>query len=291
MSDRVRYRINVRDLSTGYAFGCLSASAVPGPVMVRMLTGLGMGESAARNLITQHVHKGALAPTRVGRVAVYRFTDQNARKYQQVEGTSGPPAWSGDFDCIVYDIPERERAFRDRFRYLAHYNTYGTLRPGVLIAARPHSPDLDTLIEERPSGSRIHLGRLTPSDHDQARGMARAAWDLDDLQRRYRRVIGSIAAARSEGPGDVVADPWAAYRRWTGLYGEVLQLQLADPDLPAELLPSDWPRQSYWTELAALNASWGPEIQPALRAAVAELDPHGLTEYYPPPWETPGYGG
>lgn len=289
MSDQPRYRANDSNMDVGVVFGSLSAAAIPGPVFTRMLQGLGQSESAARNLLTKLVHAGVLTAERVGRVSVYAFADQNFRKYQQVEGTGAAEAWDGVFRALVYDIPEKQRSYRDRFRYLAAFNGYGALRPGVLISPREHSPDLDALIAEAPEGSRVHRVSLTPESAAHARVLAAEAWDLMALGERFAAVLAEIRAAREEGPGEgVTADPYPAFRRWARLYRHVFDLERNNPDLPAELLPERWPKESYWAALSALNAQWGPVIQPALRQIADEADPVGLTAYYPPPWADAG---
>lgn len=285
MSDQPRYRANDSNMDVGVVLGSLSAAAAPGPVFSRLLQGLGHSESGARNLLTKLVHAGALTSTRVGRVSVYAFADQNVRKYQQVEGTGSGPGWDGVFRALVYDIPEKQRGYRDRFRYLAAFNGYGVLRPGVLISPREHSPDLDALVAEAPGTARIHRVALTPDDAAQARVLAAEAWDLVALGTRYEAVLAEIRAAREEGVGEGVAeDPYPAFRRWARLYRHVFELETHNPDLPAELLPERWPKEGYWAALSELNAEWGPAIQPVLRRIVDEADPAGLTVYYPPPW-------
>lgn len=290
MTDHPRYRVTERSLDVGFTFGALSASALTGPVLVRLLAELQITESAARNLLVKMVRMRALSAERVGRTTVYRLAAQPARKYQQVEGTAGPPRWEGAFSCIVYDIPERERSFRDRLRHLAAFNGYAALRPGVLIAPREHVEDFHEVLLNGPPGTRIHVARLEPEDLGQARVIAAEAWDLPGLATRYTALIRAIAAEHAAGPGeDVEADPWPVFRRLARLYRQVLTLQIDDPDLPPELLTDDWPRENYWAMLSALNAHWGPRMQPAVRAVAAGLDPHGLIELYPAPWESQDY--
>lgn len=291
MSDQPRYRANDSNMDVGVVFGSLSATAVPGPVFTRLLQGLGRSESAARNLLTKLVHAGVLTAERVGRVSVYAFADQNVRKFRQVEGTGAAEAWDGIFRTLVYDVPEKQRGYRDRFRYLAAFNGYGALRPGVLISPREHSPDLDALVAEAPEDSRVHRLSMTPESVAHARVLAAEAWDLVALGERFGAVLAEIRTARREGPGDGVAeDPYPSFRRWARLYRHVFDLERTNPDLPAELLPERWPKESYRAALSGLNAEWGPVIQPALRRVADAADPAGLTLYYPAPWEDPDDG-
>jgi phenylacetic acid degradation operon negative regulatory protein len=284
VTDQPRYRATANGLTVGFVFGALSASTLSGPVLMALLGGLDLHQSAARNAVTRMVHMGALTATRVGRTSLYSLADQPRRKYKQVEGTTHDEPWDGTFHCIVYDIPERERGFRDRFRHLAAFNTYGLLRPGVLISPRAHSPQMDEAIAARPSGIRIHCTRLHPTDLTQARQMANETWNLAAMAGRYTRVIATIDAERRAGIGPL-DDPWPAVRRLRRLYDEVVGLQLDDPALPPELLPAAWPRSTYWQRLFALNCEWGTKLLPPLREIANAIDRQRLCEYYRPIWD------
>jgi len=283
VTDQPRYRATANSLTVGFVFGVLAASRLSGPVLVALLGELGLHPSAARNALTRMMHMGALTTARVGRTGLYALADQPRRKYRQVEGTTLDEPWDGSFHCIVYDIPERERGFRDRFRHLAAFNTYGSLRPGVLVSTRAHSPQMDEVIAARPGGVRIHCARLHPSDMAHAQQMASEAWNLSALAGRYTRVIATIDAERRAGIGPL-DDPWPAVRRLRRLYDEVVGLQLDDPDLPPELLPADWPRSAYWQRLFTFNGEWGTKLLPLLRGIADAVDRQGVCEYYQPIW-------
>lgn len=195
--------------------------------------------------------------------------------------------WDGTFRCLIYDIPERERNFRDRFRYLASFGSYGQLRPGVMISPRARSSSLDEVIKQRPLGTRIHLTELRPADLAEARRMALEAWSLPDLSRHYQRVIASIETALGQGLDGDQHSPdwlWRHLDQWRRIYSEVARLQFEDPDLPQELLPAQWPARHYRNLLGQLNSCWGPQLVPLLREMADSLDRAGLCGYETPAW-------
>src|SRR5699024_9226800 len=125
-----RYRWSGRTIDVPFLFGALGASAVTGPVLVRLLSELGVHESAARNLLVRMRNMGFLEVERSGRMAIYRINAEFTHRYRQVEGTAAAPIWQGRFDGIVYSIPEKFRRLRDRLHHTALAAGYGQLRSG-----------------------------------------------------------------------------------------------------------------------------------------------------------------
>lgn len=262
-----------------FLFGALGANAVTGPVLVRMLDGLGVRESAARNLLVRMCDMGFLDVERHGRVAVYRINSESRPRYHQVEGTEEDPAWGGSFHTVVYDIPERFRRLRDRLHHTAHQAGYGQLRPGVLITVGDRWSRLRLAPTDFPAGTWCHRGRLVPRDLTEARTMTARAFDLPDLADRYETALA--ACERAPRP----AEPsWEALVAWRALYSDFFTAQIADPNLPESLLPAGWPAGRFRAAQLAVNERIGNVVQPFLRDRAAEVDPHTLCEYYVTPW-------
>lgn len=282
-----RYRATENGLTVGFIFGALTASELSGPVLIALLGGLGLQESAARNALTRMVRMSALESRRSGRISLFRLAPHPLQKYRQIEGALDGAPWDGSFRCLIYDIPERERSFRDRFRSLAGFASYGQLRPGVMISPRVHSSHLDEVIAQRPHDTRIHLTELRPTDLSEARRMALEAWALPELGSRYLKVTAAIEEALQSDITADQSDPawfWTHLDQWRRIYSGVSRLQFDDPSLPHSLLPPRWPAHRYWNRLNQLNQLWGPHLVPPLRQLADSLDPAGLCQYYTPPW-------
>lgn len=279
MADLERYRWTPAATDVPFVLGAVGASALAGPALVRLLTGLGRGESAARNLLTKMVAIGVLDARPSGRVTVYGLARSSMSRYREVEGTNDRPSWAGSFASLVYDVPEAQRSLRDRLQHEARSAGYGQLRPGVLIAADDRWPRMRIGTERFGDGAWLHRATLTPASLDEARRMARTAWNLDELARRYALATERCAAA----PEHPAAD-WATLRLWRELYDVFFAAQLEDPHLPQELLPRDWPAARFATAQAALNRRVGTVLLPFLRAEADARDPVAGNEYYPPPW-------
>jgi phenylacetic acid degradation operon negative regulatory protein len=215
--------------------------SVAGPVLFRLLADLGFSGSAARSLLLRMRRDGWLTSQRVGRQARYRlapilFAGQE-RVERQLRGDR--PAWNGSFSGVLYTVPERHRSFRDRLRRSALLLGYVTLRPGLLLATTDRYDELVAVLPAQPAGSQLLRTKLTFAAAD-SRRLAAELWNLDDVADMYWRTLAEfderVADVRQRPPAGA-----AALRAFAAAVLPLYRAGSADPDLPAELLPADWP--------------------------------------------------
>jgi phenylacetic acid degradation operon negative regulatory protein len=108
--------------------------------------------------------------------------------------------------------------------------------------------ELRAVIEDAPAAEATSfvaaLGTLgRPSD------VAAAAWDLAGVREHYEAFIADFAAIRPSS-GE------AFFRMQTLLVHAWRKFPFLDPDLPAQLLPADWPRRQAHELFRARHAHW-----------------------------------
>jgi phenylacetic acid degradation operon negative regulatory protein len=155
------------------------------------------------------------------------------------------PTWNGSFSGVLYMVPERSRAFRDRLRRSATLLGYVTLRPGLLVATTDRYDELVAALPPPPAGIQLLHTKLTFSAPD-TRKLAAELWDLDSVAAYYRHALADFDERVTEARQRPPAGP-AALRAFAAAALPLYRAGSADPDLPAELLPADWPA----TELSA----------------------------------------
>ncbi|MGI8413061.1 MAG: PaaX family transcriptional regulator C-terminal domain-containing protein [Solirubrobacteraceae bacterium] len=247
-----------------FAFGVARVGPgeqLAGPVLMRLLADLGLSSSASRSLLLRMRREGWLSSERVGREARYRlspFIDAaQARIERRLRGDR--PVWSGSFDGVLYTVPERHRAFRDRLRRSAQLLGYVTLRPGLLIATTDRCEELTSLLPPQPPGSRLLRTRLTLSPQD-SRRVAGELWNLDALDARYRAVLAEAQARTARAQRHPPRDR-AAFQAFAATTFPVYEIGGQDPDLPAALLPSDWPGERVGATLRRAFEVFGPLLE------------------------------
>jgi phenylacetic acid degradation operon negative regulatory protein len=220
--------------------GTLPNGQLSGWALIRLLADLGLSEAAARSLLLRMRKDGWLESERSGREARYRLAPAidvaQARIERQLHGQR--PDWEGYFSGILYEIPEPARAFRDRLRRTAQLLGYATLRPGLLVATTDRWAELASLLPGQPAGSQMLQVQVRLGDAD-SRLVAARLWALDALADQYRSVLAE-ARDRTDQADQHPPGP-AAFRAFAAATLPIFEASAADPDLPTELLPADWP--------------------------------------------------
>jgi len=253
-----------------FAFGAAQVGAsgsLAGPTLLRMLADLGLSESAARSLLLRMRHDGLLSATRDGRTARYRLAPAvhaaQARLERQLRGQR--PPWTGSFHGVLYEVPEASRAYRDRLRRNAQLLGYAMLRPGLLIATTDRSDELRSLLPDQPSGSHVLWIQVT-LEADDSRRVAADLWDLDRLAARYRAVVAEAGKRVDRARRPQSDHSFGAFAATTL---PLFETAASDPDLPAELLPSNWPGGDVGVAIGRAIEVFGPMISRYMTDLVA----------------------
>lgn len=178
--------------------------------------------------------------------------------------------WEGDGgDWTLVLTRTADRAARDEFRKSLAWLGFGSLQPATWIAPGDRRARAQRALDEQPAGEGdvflTHTGDL-----EKDREIAARAWDLDALGGGYRSFI-----EQHEARADGLSDDEALVRR-VALTDEYRRFPYDDPDLPARLLPADWPgtvAHSLFAERhTALRAAAVRSIE--AHTGLAVVDPH-----------------
>jgi phenylacetic acid degradation operon negative regulatory protein len=200
-----------------------------------------MGASAARGQLARMRRDGQLAVTRRGRVAHYRLAGPFAATFRRLRAGApvAAPQWTGHFHALLYQVPEEQRAYRDRLRRIAQLIGYGLMQQGVLIAASDLSTELAAVLADAPPGCRVQPATICLPTADAA-AIARSAWNLDTVEANLRRHLATLSDALA---ADDIPPPTATTLvRLAQLLNATYVDLIEDPQLPTALLPPSWPR-------------------------------------------------
>jgi phenylacetic acid degradation operon negative regulatory protein len=210
------------------------------------LTGLfGISENRARVALSRMVAAGEATSDGSGR---YRLAGHlAARQSRQSASRSGTTApYDGRWRLAVVTTAGSTAEVRGARRRALAYARLAELREGVWL--RPDNVGVrlpDSL------GADVELMTARPGDPDALVGRL---WDLPAWSDRARALLGGLGALAPDGP-DALAPGFE-------LSAAVLRHLQADPLLPAELLPDDWPGDG----LRATYDDWDVRYRATLRA-------------------------
>ncbi|ULR48644.1 PaaX family transcriptional regulator C-terminal domain-containing protein [Streptomyces deccanensis] len=187
--------------------------------LVRHVEAFGVAGSTLRAALSRMVSAGDLRRAD----AVYRLSDRLLDRRRRQDESVHPETrpWDGDWEMVIVTATGRRPAERADLRARLTALRLAELREGVWLRPanlrRPQPPDLGPTV-------RHFAGRP-----DQPAGeLAASLWPLDAWAATAEALLGHIERTRE--PAD----------RFTALAAAVRHL-LADPVLPDDLLPADWP--------------------------------------------------
>ncbi|MGW8377207.1 PaaX family transcriptional regulator C-terminal domain-containing protein [Streptomyces sp. ODS28] len=229
-----------------YGRGFPGDGTVPVAVLIRALAAVGVDAPSVRSAVSRLKRRGLLTAVRSGSRAAGYAPSEAARQLLDdgdrriYAGPRENPESGSGWLLAVFSVPESERQRRHILRSRLSRLGFGNAAPGVWIAP--------THLEEETRHTLRRLGlapyvELFRGEHAGFRPTAEAAaqwWDLDAIAAQHRDFLAAhepaLRAWQQRGGG-----PEAAYRDYLLALDDWRRLPYADPGLPAELLPSDWP--------------------------------------------------
>lgn len=235
---------------------------------------LRFGERAARQAIARAAAAGWVASGRAGRRARWRLT-LAGREYLTIARrrlfTPGPESdWDGDWLVLLLTIPENQRRLRHRLQTSLEWAGFGSPGPGVWLSPHPsHAEEARRVLHAFGADVEAIIMNARLEDPGERHRLITRAWDVRELDARYRSFIGRWAAATPASPGEAVAQRLHLVYQWR-------LLLLADPGLPPALLPAAWSGEQARLLMLDRHAGWQPLAAEwwEAREAVTNLTQH-----------------
>ena len=210
-------------------------SQAPVAAIVRLLAPVGIAAPAVRTAISRMVMQGWLEPVGLDGGRGYRTTERANRRLDEagdrIYGRRHPD-WDGAWHLVLVDPPSM-RSARARLRADLAFLGYAELADNVWVSPFARA-ELDSVLER--AGARARTARAVD-----VRPEPTEAWDLDELRAGYDGWLsnaGSLVAEHLDGHRD---EDEAAFAGRFHLVHEWRKFLFADPGLPDQLLPADWP--------------------------------------------------
>ncbi|MEM9653944.1 MAG: PaaX family transcriptional regulator C-terminal domain-containing protein [Actinomycetota bacterium] len=209
--------------------------SLPGRLLVAMAERFGISGGTARVALSRMVDRGELTNLD----GVYTLgTSLLERQSRQDGSRQTPQCWDGAWEQVVITTTGRSAADRGRLRRELTTLGLGELREGVWM--RP--ANLDPLRQPRARSSVAEqTERLTvaPIDTAQGRGLVEQLFELGDWADTAIVLHDALLATNNRLDAADPADD--AVVTGFNLAAATLRHFVHDPQLPAELMPADWP--------------------------------------------------
>ena len=211
--------------------------------LVEMLRWFAVSEDAVRVTMSRMRREGWFVSRRDGRTSYYALSDRGWAVLDE-----GRPRifdrrrddWSGEWHLVVLTLPDGgrgQRDQRDQIRTEMSWRGYAPLAPSTWIASRPRAEGLDSIL---PEGTETHLFTSRAPSLAEDQRIAASHWDLESLADDYRAFVLDYEPLMSADHTESLSDEEVFVRR-TEIIHEYRLFPFRDPDLPARLLPNNWP--------------------------------------------------
>lgn len=239
--------------------------------LVSALGALGVEEKSARQALARTAAEGLLTSLRQGRKVRWTLTEAGDRLLR--EGTERIYAfmrrahhWDGRWLVLTAAVPESQRQLRHRLRTKLTWLGLGTPAAGLwIVPDAAKEAAVREVVGELGLADRAYAWTGQSADIGDTARLIAAAWDLDDVEKRYLSFIERFESA-------VVTSDREAFVRQVELIQEWRRFPFLDPDLPAELLDHAWPGPRAAAVFHDLRNRWHRRAQAEWEEMDAEAD-------------------
>jgi phenylacetic acid degradation operon negative regulatory protein len=246
--------------------------AIPSAALVRLLEAFEITEQAARVALGRLAARGALIMERRGRTTWYRQSPNLLTILPQgraVTAGFGEPrtGWDGTWAVVVWSMSGGSPAVAHRVRMNLSELGFAPLSPGVWVS--PDHPG-EQLVRALTVDGDIKYTVFSATDADFPGAVSpRSTWDPAEILPHYDNFLDLFGAVQSNSPAaplNALVTRTRAVYRW-------FVIATLDPDLPAELLPPDWPRTEARRLLVDVVDQLAPLADRYVRSVIGEFAP------------------
>lgn len=225
-----------------YWFG--RSEHLPSAALVELLAEFDISKPSARAALNRLTKRGLLVSSKRGRNTYYGLSVravpliEESLKRVVAFGAREARRWDGAWTIVAFSVPEVQRDVRHSIRTNLHWLGFAALYDGLWCSPwDERDAALAILSDLGVDSATVMRADIDPRSTVQAP----SAWDLEAVKEKYlefeeefspmlddvRR--GALTASQTLVARTKVLDSW---RKFPGV----------EPELPAELLPEDWPR-------------------------------------------------
>jgi phenylacetic acid degradation operon negative regulatory protein len=251
---------------------------LPSSALLALTAEFGVTETSARAALSRLTKRGLLSTSRVGRRTFYgmreethREIERNRDKILSFGATPGGP-WDGTWTVVAFSVPEDQRHLRHLLRARLRWLGFAALYDGVWVSPRGSADNLRSELDRLDIEQATVFRATAHFPGDGLPGDPSRAWDVDALKRSYKEYVARFAPMRKRARSGRVSAAQALVARteamdtWRTFPGN-------DPDLPQELLPTDWARVQAHAIFIEIYDSLGPLGEIRFRQILGEHAP------------------
>ncbi|WP_326643126.1 PaaX family transcriptional regulator [Nonomuraea fuscirosea] len=248
---------------------------LPSAALVRLTEEFGVSAVAARAALSRLAKRNLLESSKTGRRTSYRLTDRAAAV--MLEGRQRimsfgleRGAWDRTWVMAAFSVSEEQRDLRHALRARLRWLGFAPLYDGLWVSPTADAGGAAAVLTELE----VPMATVFRAEALDLPGMRapQEAWDFDRLRRTYEEFVTRYAPLLDRVRRGTVGASEALVAR-SGIMDTWRTFPNHDPDLPAELLPADWPRAAARDLFVEIYDTLGPLAEFRVKQIVADFEP------------------
>lgn len=218
--------------------------------LIELLAPFGVNDRLLRTSVFRLAQEGWLGAQRDGRRSSYAITPPAMARFVHAYRRIYAPLnvhWDGSWTLILNGDGALNAAERGAVRKELLWEGYSVIAPGIMGHPAADGPALDELLKRLGVAGKLFVVQGKAMRQVSGRALSdlvAGGWDLSGVAQGYQQFIAQFeplltAVQAAEADGGLA--PQQAYVVRTLLIHAYRRVQLHDPQLPVELLPTPWP--------------------------------------------------
>jgi phenylacetic acid degradation operon negative regulatory protein len=256
--------------------------------LIALLAPLGISDRLVRTSVYRLAEEGWLEASRSGRRSQYRLTAQGEKRFTRAHQRIYAPAqaaWDGRWTLVMTAPEIISAATRLALKKELLWEGFGLIAPGMYAHPGGKDEALSELLARTGTDGKVFVVSAAEMDAVSSRPLSDLlthCWELDKVVADYSQFIASFAPLLALLKQQRALDAQQAFTIRTLLIHAFRRVQLHDPQLPAELLRTDWPGAAAYELCRSLYqlTSGQADVQVATTLATEQEDVPPLAAHY-----------
>jgi phenylacetic acid degradation operon negative regulatory protein len=213
--------------------------------LIDLLEPFGINDRLLRTSVFRLAQEGWLGSQRDGRRSSYAITPEAMRRFTRAFRRVYAPLnlhWDGSW-TLVLGANNLTAAERTALRKELLWEGYSMIAPGIACHPGADAEALDALLGRTAMRGKVYVvqaAQLPGVESKPLADLVAEGWDLSDVIAGYERFVAQFSPLLSLLK-DETPNALQAFMLRTLLIHAYRRVQLHDPQLPIELLPTPWP--------------------------------------------------